>query len=98
MGAGCVALRHAVCGVSGTLSATRFIDRLLDRLRVAAREPTRMDFMTTLLSGDKIAPFVLLEVGPGFGFGRGASDLVLAARLWAGLASDRSEENKRCRP
>ena len=57
-----------------------------------------MEFMATLLSGDKIAPFVLPEVGPGFGFGRGASDLVLAARLWAGLALGQSEESKRCRP
>lgn len=35
-------------------------------------------------AGSKAAPFVLMEVGPGFGFGRGSSDVALAARLWAG--------------
>ena len=35
-------------------------------------------------AGDKVAPFVLMEVGPGFGFGQGASNTTLAARLWAG--------------
>jgi hypothetical protein len=34
--------------------------------------------------GDKTAPFVLMEVGPGFGFGQGNSDFTLAARIWAG--------------
>ena len=35
-------------------------------------------------AGNKAAPFVLMEVGPGIGFGRGDSDVTLAARLWAG--------------
>jgi hypothetical protein len=35
-------------------------------------------------ASDKVAPFVLMEVGPGFGFGQGASDTALAARLTAG--------------
>ncbi len=35
--------------------------------------------------GSNAAPFVLMEVGPGFGFGQGSSDVALAARLWAGL-------------
>jgi hypothetical protein len=34
--------------------------------------------------GDKTAPFVLMEVGPGFGFGQGNSDVTLAARIWPG--------------
>lgn len=34
--------------------------------------------------GDKTAPFILMEVGPGFGFGQGSSDVTLAARIWAG--------------
>jgi hypothetical protein len=33
---------------------------------------------------DKVAPFILMEVGPGIGFGQGSSDVTLAARLWAG--------------
>jgi len=32
----------------------------------------------------KTAPFVLIEVGPGIGFGQGRSGVDLAARLWAG--------------
>ncbi len=35
-------------------------------------------------AGDKVAPFVLMEVGPGFGFGQGSSNTSLAARLTAG--------------
>ena len=35
-------------------------------------------------AGPNVAPFVLVEVGPGFGFGQGASNTTLAARLWAG--------------
>jgi hypothetical protein len=35
-------------------------------------------------AGDKVAPFVLMEVGPGFGFGQGSSGTTLAARIWAG--------------
>jgi hypothetical protein len=35
-------------------------------------------------AGPKVAPFILMEVGPGFGFGQGPSDVSLAARLWAG--------------
>jgi len=35
-------------------------------------------------AGEKTAPFVLMEVGPGFGFGQGASSTSLAARIWAG--------------
>jgi len=35
-------------------------------------------------AGPKVAPFILMEVGPGFGFGQGSSDVTLAARLWAG--------------
>ena len=35
-------------------------------------------------AAEKVAPFVLFEVGPGFGFGQGASDTALAARIWAG--------------
>jgi len=35
-------------------------------------------------AGDKVAPFVLMEVGPGFGFGQGGSNTALAARLTAG--------------
>jgi hypothetical protein len=35
-------------------------------------------------AGEKVAPFVLMEVGPGFGFGQGASSTTLAARIWAG--------------
>jgi hypothetical protein len=35
-------------------------------------------------AGDKVAPFVLMEVGPGFGFGQGFSDTALAARITAG--------------
>jgi hypothetical protein len=35
--------------------------------------------------GSKVAPFVLMEVGPGIGFGQGSSDVALAARLWAGV-------------
>jgi hypothetical protein len=34
--------------------------------------------------GDKTAPFVLMEVGPGIGFGQVGADVTLAARLWAG--------------
>jgi hypothetical protein len=34
--------------------------------------------------GNKTAPFILMEVGPGIGFGDG-SDVTLAARLWGGL-------------
>ena len=34
--------------------------------------------------GSKTAPFVLMEVGPGIGFGQGGSDVTLAARIWAG--------------
>jgi hypothetical protein len=37
-------------------------------------------------AGAKAAPFVLMEVGPGFGFGEGGSDVTLAARLWAGTS------------
>ena len=36
-------------------------------------------------AGEKTAPFVLIEVGPGIGFGQGSSDVTLAARLWAGV-------------
>jgi len=32
----------------------------------------------------KTAPFVLIEVGPGIGFGQGRSGVDLAARIWAG--------------
>jgi len=32
----------------------------------------------------RTAPFVLMEVGPGIGFGRGQSGVDLAARIWAG--------------
>ena len=35
-------------------------------------------------AGNKTAPFVLMEVGPGIGFGQGRSGVDLAARLWAG--------------
>ena len=35
-------------------------------------------------AGSKVAPFILMEVGPGFGFGQGSSSTALAARLWAG--------------
>ncbi|MGB5191544.1 MAG: hypothetical protein WBN70_01080 [Polyangiales bacterium] len=35
-------------------------------------------------ASDKVAPFVLMEVGPGFGFGQGFSSTTLAARLTAG--------------
>ncbi|KPK15901.1 MAG: hypothetical protein AMJ62_07875 [Myxococcales bacterium SG8_38] len=34
--------------------------------------------------GSKTAPFILMEVGPGIGFGNG-SDVTLAARLWGGV-------------
>ena len=37
-------------------------------------------------ASEKVAPFVLMEVGPGFGFGQGASDVALAARIWAGTS------------
>jgi hypothetical protein len=37
-------------------------------------------------AGSKAAPFVLMEVGPGIGFGEGGSDVALAARLWAGTS------------
>lgn len=36
-------------------------------------------------ASDKTAPFILMEVGPGIGFGQGASEVTLAARLWGGL-------------
>lgn len=35
--------------------------------------------------GSKVAPFILMEVGPGFGFGQGSFDVALAARLWGGV-------------
>jgi hypothetical protein len=34
----------------------------------------------------KTAPFVLIEVGPGIGFGQGRSGVDLAARIWAGTS------------
>jgi hypothetical protein len=34
----------------------------------------------------KTAPFVLMEVGPGIGFGQGRSGVDLAARIWAGTS------------
>lgn len=37
-------------------------------------------------AGPKSAPFVLIEVGPGIGFGDGQSEVTLAARLWAGTS------------
>ena len=37
-------------------------------------------------AADKVAPFVLMEVGPGIGFGQGASDVTLAARITAGTS------------
>lgn len=37
-------------------------------------------------AGNRTAPFVLIEVGPGIGFGRGGSDVTLAARIWAGTS------------
>lgn len=37
-------------------------------------------------AGKRTAPFVLIEVGPGIGFGRGSSDVTLAARIWAGTS------------
>jgi hypothetical protein len=37
-------------------------------------------------ANDKVAPFVLMEVGPGIGFGQGSSDVELAARIWAGTS------------
>ncbi|MGD8318089.1 MAG: hypothetical protein PVH21_14710 [Myxococcales bacterium] len=36
-------------------------------------------------ASDKTAPFILMEVGPGIGFGQGGSDVTLAARLLGGL-------------
>ncbi len=35
-------------------------------------------------ASQKTAPFVLIEVGPGIGFGQGRSGVDLAARIWAG--------------
>lgn len=37
-------------------------------------------------AGAKCAPFVLMEVGPGIGFGDGSADVTLAARLLAGTS------------
>ena len=35
-------------------------------------------------ASSRTAPFILMEVGPGLGFGQGNTDVDLAARLWAG--------------
>jgi len=37
-------------------------------------------------ASDKVAPFVLMEVGPGIGFGQGSSGVDLAARIWVGAS------------
>jgi hypothetical protein len=37
-------------------------------------------------ANNKVAPFILMEVGPGIGFGQGSSDVTLAARIWAGTS------------
>lgn len=37
-------------------------------------------------AGQRVAPFVLMEVGPGFGFGQGNSGTALAARITAGTS------------